>query len=140
MVAAGLSIPIRMRGVVLFVQPVFQLLAVFEKGQLLWFDLNLPAGFGIPAGVCVIRLDIKRAQSADFNTGTFGQRPVHFVEKDIDDRFRFGFGDVTFPVNNVDQFQFVQFTLQKIVLATGYRLCVPLNQWINGRLEDLPRS
>ena len=76
------------------IHPFLELLARFEKRQLLRFDLNLLTGFWVPAGVWPVFLNEKGTKASDFNAIPLCQCVGHFIEKKVDDRLGFRFGQV----------------------------------------------
>jgi hypothetical protein len=72
----------------------FQLLAHFEKRQLLWCNLNLLAGFGVSPGLPPVFFNEKGTKAPDFNSVPLCQRLANFIEKQLYDRFSFRFGQV----------------------------------------------
>jgi hypothetical protein len=70
----------------------FLLLAHFKKRQLLWCNLNLLAGFGIPPGISPVFLNEKGTKSPDFNSVPLHQGIGHLIEKKGHDFFSFRSG------------------------------------------------
>ena len=90
------------------IHPFLELLARFEKRQLLRFDLNLLAGFGVSAGVCLVFFNGKWTKTPDFNPIPFFQGSGYFIEKQGNDPFSFRSGQVVWIFQHLDEIKLVQ--------------------------------